>query len=216
MILGSAVPTTVWSSAARKMPTITAYKTRIRTGCGSWIGARSSNAVSSKLDVTDIWALLLSGCRSYRLIRPCLFLIKCYLRKHRGNLGTDAPPPLVPPDAARLDGRGARRTTRGEPPDDPQRHRAATQPRLPGPGHPRSHRRISTGFRDDRSAAAPRRRRSGRAGGGPTDRRRWRHRRDRGILDARTRQARAGAAGATAQPRACAADAYRPRPPPLA
>src|SRR6478752_10825445 len=156
MILGSAVPTTVWSSAARKIPTITAYRTRIRTGCGSWMGARSSNAVSSKLDVTDIWALLLSGCRSYRPIRPPLFLIKCYLRKHRGNVGSHAPPPLVPPDAARLDGCGARRTPRGERKNDPQRHRAAAQSRLSGPGHPRSDRRLSTGFGDDRPTAAPR------------------------------------------------------------
>src|SRR3954453_10576301 len=41
---GSAVPTTVWSRAARKMPTMTAPRIRIRCGCGSSTGARSTNA----------------------------------------------------------------------------------------------------------------------------------------------------------------------------
>ena len=42
MIVGSAVPTTVWSSADRKTATMTAPRTRMRTGWGSCTGATSS------------------------------------------------------------------------------------------------------------------------------------------------------------------------------
>ena len=42
MIFGSAVPTTVWSSAARNTPTMTAYRTRMRTGWGSSMGGLST------------------------------------------------------------------------------------------------------------------------------------------------------------------------------
>jgi hypothetical protein len=56
MILGSAVPTTVWSSAARKTATMTAYSTRIRTGWGSSMGGRSAAPPHACVVGLDTWS----------------------------------------------------------------------------------------------------------------------------------------------------------------
>ncbi len=50
MMRGSAVPTTVWSRAARNTPIITMRSTRIRTGCGTSMGGRSMNAAWAWVD----------------------------------------------------------------------------------------------------------------------------------------------------------------------
>ena len=80
MIRGSAVPTTVWSRAPRKTPTMTAPRTRIRTGWGSSIGGRSAGPKAACVASWDTGAPhssfgLMPG--PYRLIRSISFLMAC-------------------------------------------------------------------------------------------------------------------------------------------
>src|SRR5690349_23616499 len=107
MIRGSAVPTTVWSSAARKTPIITAPRTRIRTGWGSATGGRSGTANVGWVDALAIASPSLRLRPDYRPIRPVTFLITRYLGCDRDNVRTAPSPALAAPDAARLDGLGA-------------------------------------------------------------------------------------------------------------
>src|SRR5262245_58343629 len=126
MIRGRAVPTTVWSSAARNTATMTAPRTRIRTGWGSTMGGRSTTSPQAcvvGLDTEHLSARFV-GCPevtpSIRSI-PCLMTVNI---DHDVDLVEAPPAALAAPDAARLDRLGAGRPARGQPAHDPQRHRA--------------------------------------------------------------------------------------------